>query len=79
MTPSQIHALRKRLSLSADAFAERLGLAGENRAITVYRWESGDRTPSPQTVFMLKMLNEGMAKRSRQRNPRTIVDELRNR
>jgi DNA-binding transcriptional regulator YiaG len=58
MTPSKIRTLRKRLKLSANAFAERVGLAGSNRAITVYRWESGERTPSPQSVFMLNLLKE---------------------
>jgi DNA-binding transcriptional regulator YiaG len=58
MTPLQIKALRKCLKVSADAFAERVGLAGSNRAITVYRWESGERTPSPQSVFMLNLLKE---------------------
>ena len=58
MTPNQISSLRHRLDLSADKFAGRLGFAGENRALTVYRWEKGKRTPSPQTVLLMEQLDK---------------------
>ena len=56
MTPLQIKSLRKRLKLSANEFAEELGFAGKNKALTVYRWENGDREPSNQTVMLIKQL-----------------------
>lgn len=56
MTPNQIKALRKRLQLSANEFAEKLGFTGKNKALTVYRWENGERKPSNQTVLLIKQL-----------------------
>jgi DNA-binding transcriptional regulator YiaG len=56
MTPGQISALRHRLGLSADKFADKRGFLGKNRGLTVYRWESGKRVPSPQTVLLMKQL-----------------------
>ena len=54
MTPKQISDLRHVLKLSADKFAEKLGFTGKNRALTVYRWENGQREPSPQTILLMK-------------------------
>jgi DNA-binding transcriptional regulator YiaG len=56
MTPSQIHALRKRLKLSPGDFAERLGFTGPHARITVWRWECGKRKPSEQTIMLIKQV-----------------------
>jgi DNA-binding transcriptional regulator YiaG len=56
LTPHQIHSLRTRLKLTADLFAESLGLIGKYRALTVYKWESGSKKPGPQTVLLMKSL-----------------------
>lgn len=59
MAPAAIKSLRKRLGLSADAFAAKLGLVGKNRAITVWRWQSGAREPSRQAVLLMKNMDKG--------------------
>jgi DNA-binding transcriptional regulator YiaG len=59
MTPSQIRALRKRLKLSPAAFAAALGFIGAHARITVWRWETGERRPSGQTVTLIKLLLKG--------------------
>jgi DNA-binding transcriptional regulator YiaG len=56
MTPTQIRTLRKKLTLSPEVFATALGFAGEDRRITLWRWEKGKRKPSPQTVLLMKGL-----------------------
>lgn len=56
MTPSAIRTLRKKLQLSANEFAEELGFTGKNKALTVYRWENGEREPSNQTILLIKQL-----------------------
>jgi DNA-binding transcriptional regulator YiaG len=56
MTPAQIRALRKTLKLSPEDFAARLGFTGKGRRITVWRWETGRRRPSQQTVLLMKNL-----------------------
>jgi DNA-binding transcriptional regulator YiaG len=56
MTPAAIRSARKRLALSRDNFALRLGFTGDDRRRTVSRWESGERKPSPQTVTLIKQL-----------------------
>jgi DNA-binding transcriptional regulator YiaG len=56
MTPNQIRTLRKRLKLSGDAFAAALGLTGKHRGLTVYKWESGRKNPSSQTLMLMAML-----------------------
>jgi len=56
--PIIIRDIRKRLDLSADKFAEALGFTGKNRAITVYRWETGKRKPSPQAMQLMKALRK---------------------
>ena len=42
--PEQLICLRRRLRLTQDALARRIGAAGK---AVVYQWESGRRTPSP--------------------------------
>jgi DNA-binding transcriptional regulator YiaG len=59
MTPSQIRTARKRLGLSGAAYAAALGFTGRHRAITVHRWETGERKPSAQTIVLIKMLLDG--------------------
>jgi DNA-binding transcriptional regulator YiaG len=56
MTPSQIRALRKRLGLAPDGFASALGFTGKSVRITVWRWETGKRKPSAQTITLMKQL-----------------------
>jgi DNA-binding transcriptional regulator YiaG len=58
VTPSQIRSLRKRLRLSAEGFAAALGFTGEERRITVWRWETGRRKPSAQTIALMKLLTK---------------------
>jgi DNA-binding transcriptional regulator YiaG len=56
MTPTQIRALRKKLVLSPEDFATALGFTGKGRRITVWRWETGRRRPSPQTLLLMEAL-----------------------
>jgi len=58
MTPSQIRTLRKKLKLSPEDFAARLGFAGKSARITVWRWEMGKRKPSAQTILLMKKLTK---------------------
>jgi DNA-binding transcriptional regulator YiaG len=50
MTPAQIRSIRKKL----EDFASRLGFTGEDRRITVWRWENGRRQPSQQTFMPIR-------------------------
>ena len=59
MTPSRIRSGRKRLGLSCSEFAQALGFTGKQKHITVWRWETGNRVPSPQTVTLIKLLLKG--------------------
>jgi DNA-binding transcriptional regulator YiaG len=59
VTPSQIRGLRGKLKLSPDEFAEELRFTGEDTRITVWRWESGKRTPSDQTLILMQQLAAG--------------------
>lgn len=52
MTPTQITALRKRLGLSLEEFAVRLGVS----YFTVYRWEAGLFKPSRMALEKLQAL-----------------------
>lgn len=58
MTPYRIRTLRKKLKLSSKEFGERIGLIGEHARITVWRWETGRRKPSPQTIILMKQLSQ---------------------
>jgi DNA-binding transcriptional regulator YiaG len=58
MTPSQIRRQRIRMRLSADKYAERLGLRGKHRQLTLYKWESGLLKPGPQTVLLMNQLHQ---------------------
>lgn len=49
--PDQLIRLRRRLRLTQDALARRIGAAGK---AVVYQWESSKRTPSP--VFWERIL-----------------------
>jgi transcriptional regulator with XRE-family HTH domain len=56
MTPAAIRKMRKSLGLSPEELASRLGFVGKNRRITVWRWETGNRVPSAQTITLIKHL-----------------------
>jgi DNA-binding transcriptional regulator YiaG len=58
MTPSQIRTTRKRLGLSCSDFAAALGFTCKSKHITVWRWETGNRAPSAQTIALLKLLSK---------------------
>jgi DNA-binding transcriptional regulator YiaG len=56
VTPGAIRSARRRVGMSHREFAEALGFAGKQSHITVWRWESGKRMPSPQTITLIKQL-----------------------
>lgn len=56
MTSVEIRTLRKRLGLSTDAFAAALGFTGKNRGANIWRWETGKRNPSPQSIKLMKAM-----------------------
>jgi DNA-binding transcriptional regulator YiaG len=56
MTASEIRNARRRLRMSEADFGSAAGLKGKNRHISVYRWEVGSRTPSAQTIVLIKQL-----------------------
>jgi DNA-binding transcriptional regulator YiaG len=58
MTPSQIRALRRKLKLSREKFGAGLGFADKSAPITVWRWETGRRKPSAQTLMVMSRLLE---------------------
>ena len=54
--PQQLRALRRRLRLTQDGLARRIGAAGK---AVIYQWESRKRTPSPvlwQQVLRLQLV-----------------------
>lgn len=51
----KIKELRKRLGLSQDKFAVRLGITVQ----TVRRWESGKTKPSPMAQRLLEEIGKG--------------------
>jgi DNA-binding transcriptional regulator YiaG len=58
MTRFQIRRQRKAMGLTADKYAERLGLRGKHRGLLVYGWESGRKKPGTQTIFLMKQLRQ---------------------
>jgi DNA-binding transcriptional regulator YiaG len=56
MSPSQIRALRLRLKLTTDEFADLLGFTSINRASIVTRWETGKRHPGTMARKVLKQI-----------------------
>jgi DNA-binding transcriptional regulator YiaG len=44
------------IGLSPEDFASALGFSGDDARITVWRWETGRRKPSAQTVVLMKQL-----------------------
>ncbi len=52
----QTRILRGRLRLSPEEFAAALGFGCEHARITVWRWETGRRKPSSQTIMLMKEL-----------------------
>ncbi len=65
MTPAQIKSLRKRLGLSPECFVAALGFTRDHARITVWRWETGKRKPSAQTVTLMSLLSGELVKSSR--------------
>jgi DNA-binding transcriptional regulator YiaG len=61
MKAGHIRALRKRLRLSPEDFAAALGFPGCHARITVWRWETGKRKPSAQTIALMKLLARGIS------------------
>lgn len=56
MKPREIRALRRRLGLSQQAFAERLGVSIQS----VHCWETGKRKPSRLALKVLdRLVGEG--------------------
>ena len=55
LTGSQIRTLN-RLGLSPDELAAAFGFTGDHARITVWRWETGKRKPSVQTIALMKLL-----------------------
>lgn len=53
MTPARIRAVRKKLGLNADNFAELLGLTGVHRERNVFNWEKGICRPNKQHIEKL--------------------------
>ena len=51
---NRIKRLRKKLGLSQDAFAVKLGVA----PYTVRRWESGKNEPSPMANKLIEMIEK---------------------
>jgi transcriptional regulator with XRE-family HTH domain len=54
MSPDEIHALRKRLNLTQQQFAEMLGVS----FVTLNRWENGQTNPSAMGLAKLRELAE---------------------
>jgi DNA-binding XRE family transcriptional regulator len=57
----QLRGLRRRLRLTQDSLARRIGAAGK---AVIYQWESRKRTPSPvlwQQVMRLQLAGTSMA------------------
>lgn len=52
MTPTRLRQIRKRLQLSQESFAERIGVA----ANTVARWERGELGMRLSTERLIEML-----------------------
>lgn len=65
MKTNEIKSLRKKLGLSHREFAKAVRLTGKNSFITVYKWESGDRHPSQQSLALMKELNEEFRRTSK--------------
>ena len=63
MTKEEIRQRRKDLGLTREEFAEKLGFSGPARRCTISRWESGKRTPSPQTIKLMDQLRPRKAKK----------------
>jgi DNA-binding transcriptional regulator YiaG len=59
MKPGQILKLRLALGLSRDELASQMGYEGIQRALTVYRWETGRRKPSAPVMKMLEHMAKG--------------------
>ena len=55
-TPARIKTLRKRLGLSTAAFGKALGFTGDNRKVTIRRYECGMREPSAQVIMLMEQL-----------------------
>lgn len=65
MTPVQIKRHREALGLSPEQFAAKLGITHPESRSTVWRWEHGKSSPSPQTVMLMKLLRPSKRKNAR--------------
>ncbi|WP_315644988.1 MULTISPECIES: helix-turn-helix domain-containing protein [unclassified Limnospira] len=57
--PELINILRKRMNLSQEKFAARLGVSFQ----TVNRWEKGRATPSPMAMTLIELQLRQMRER----------------
>jgi len=58
MTSSQIRVLRKKLKLSRTDVGLELGFAEKIARITIWRWETGKRRPSQQTILLMRQVQQ---------------------
>jgi len=56
MTKDEICQRREVLNMTPAQFGKALGLTEKGARITVWRWERGDTSPSPQTIMLMKKL-----------------------
>ena len=54
MNGQEVQALRKKMGLSRNQFAHRIGTTER----TVFRWEDEGKQPSPMALKLLEMLSE---------------------
>lgn len=69
----QLRALRRRLRLTQDALARRIGAAGK---AVVYQWESRKRTPSPVLWQQVLRLEHGAGQTALTSDPHTATERL---
>ena len=56
LSPTQIKTLRLSLGYTLRTFAAALGFTGQHSWKTIYRYEKGQRTPSPQVIMIMQRL-----------------------
>ena len=54
MSPDQVIAVRYSTGLSARLFAIKVGLKGVHAARTIRKWESGESSPKPKYVDIMR-------------------------
>jgi DNA-binding transcriptional regulator YiaG len=63
MTPTEIRQHREALGLTCDELAKKLGYTHAQRRSTISRWETGERTPPPSAIILLKKLHPAKSKK----------------